>query len=96
MSPLSRKTIEMNLQKKGFRKNESDHKLYILYYKGKKTNIRTKISRGSEKYRDYGDDLLLKMRRQLKLDSLSQAKNFLSCPLSIEDYITILKLKDEL
>lgn len=57
----------------------------------KETSIRTRISTSSEKHHEYGPDLLLAMRRQLHLDSLSLLGNLIECPLSREKYIEILR-----
>lgn len=93
MAPLERKTIEKGLSNKGFRLANKDHRYYVLYYKNQKTKIRTKISTSSKKHRVYGDDLLLKIRRQLELDSTKLLLQFLECSVSYAQYIKILTKK---
>ncbi len=97
MAPIDRQTIESNLLDKGFKLNSRgrDHKFFYFYYKGKKTIIRTKISTGT-KYKEYGDDLINKMKYQLALDNFNQTKKFLMCPLSEEEYIDILITKNKI
>ena len=90
--PFSRAEIEKSLKAKGFLCRMSDHKIYYLYYKEKRTRIKTKISRGT-KHKDYSDNLLSAMSRSLNFDNLSQFKAFVNCPLSYEEYIKILKFK---
>jgi len=90
MKALPREEIETSLQNKGFQRDEErDHIFYYFFYKGKKTKVRTKISRGS-KYKDYGMDLLKMMKIQLRLDGLSEVKDLLICPMDESQYIKIL------
>jgi hypothetical protein len=90
--PLSRDAIEKSLKEKGFNCRSSQHKIYYLYYQGKVTRIKTKISRGT-KHKEYGDSLLSAMSKSLNFDSLSQFKKFIECLLSYDEYIEILKFK---
>ena len=99
MAGLPRSTIEKGLKAKGFRPEDRDHKLYVFHYKdnktGKvlKTGIRTKISRSSQKHNHYSDNLLLAMRRQLKIDSKKLLLDLLECTMTIDAYIKLLKSK---
>ena len=104
MASIPRSTIEESLLKKGFvyhkqEKTQSlkkrDHRFYYFYHNNKRTHIRTRISMGSH-YKDYGNDLLKKMKRQLRFDSLSHLVDFLKCPLTKNNYVTILKRNGEL
>jgi len=90
---IKTKDIDTSLCGKGFdREKNSDHVRYIFYANGIKTRIRTKISHGE---REIGDDLILKMSRQLKL-SKSQFMKLIECPLSEEEYTKILKEAKEI
>jgi len=88
---VSRKTrtIKGSLENKGFKQSISDHYWYVLYIDKKKTSIRTKVSFGIN---EYGDDLLSKMSHQLKI-SKKELEGLIDCPLSGEEYISILKNK---
>jgi hypothetical protein len=75
------KDLEYSLSKKGFKLQNSHHKLYIYFVNGKKTGIRTFISHGKS---EYGDNLLNKMKDQLKL-SRQQFDDLIQCPMSKEE-----------
>jgi len=89
MASVSRDLIESSLLKKGFVLRETDHRYYHFYYLGKKTSIRTKISKGSA-YKEYDDNLLGLMAKQVNLTK-KQLLDLINCPLSQEMYITLLK-----
>lgn len=82
-----------SLLKKGFESEESHHTFYWFHYNGQQTNIKTKISHGSD---EYGDYLLSSMKKQLKLDSMNELSDLLNCPMSHEEYIRLLKERDKL
>lgn len=93
MRALPRDDIEIALNKKGFEMEDSrDHRFWFFLYKGQRTEIRTKTSRGS-KYKDYPIGLLKRIKEQLRLDSLNQLKDLVECPIDKEDYEEILKKK---
>ena len=92
MSIKTRK-ISSSLQNKGFRAIESDHTYYWFFLNDIRTHIKTKISHGKS---EYGDNLLSAMRKQLKLNSASELKDLIYCPMSQEDYIELLEERDEL
>jgi hypothetical protein len=103
MPSVPRNTIEASLSQKGFRRQDqtglpanrnADHRFYYLYIDEKRSHIRTKISTGSG-YKDYGIDLLKKMKMQLKFESISQLVSFLRCPLGHSEYIEILRRNNE-
>lgn len=71
---------------KGFLRSENDHHWFAYFHNGKKTSIRTKISHDS---RDYGDELLSKVSRQLKL-SKNQLLDLIDCPMSKDEYLKLL------
>lgn len=94
MAAIARRKLERALARKGFRKEEAsrDHCFWWFYYQGKRTLIFTKISRGSG-YKDYGDDLLNKVKLQLRLDTIQQLRDLVNCPITEQDYILHLKRK---
>jgi len=92
---LSTRKIEQSLKKKGFVREDGDHKYFYHEYQGKRTGIYTKLSFGSQ-YKDYGDDLVNLMKKQLSLDNNRQTVDFLNCPMKKEKYEEILKKKGRL
>ncbi len=80
MAKYKTKEIEAPLLKKGFQLINTHHKRYIYYANGKKTGITTFISHGNK---EYGDILLSKMRKQLKL-SHKQFDDMVQCHLTKE------------
>ena len=85
--------IEKGLLKKGFVKDDNDHTWFRLKVDGKITKIRTKTSHGS-KNKDYGDTLLLMIRRQLHLETKAQLLRLIDCVLEYRDYILYLRTKE--
>lgn len=63
--------------------------MYLLYYGGKKTSVRTRLSHGAK---EYSDNLLAQMAKQVKLDR-SQFDDLIDCPLTGEEYIRHLVAK---
>lgn len=90
---IDRKTIESSLRKKGFVEEGGDHKYFYHEVDGRRTGPYTFTSRGSV-YKTYGDTLLKKMRFQLRLDSLTQAKHLLECSMDGDEYNSILREKN--
>lgn len=91
---IPREQIESSLCTKGFLEDRArDHRRFHHIYKGKKTGISTKTSHGSEKYKDYQDALLARIKRHLRLDSKEDLKDFLLCPMSGEEYNQKLRSK---
>ena len=60
--------VEAALLRKGFRKDNRDHR-FLIYWNtaGKKTPRKTKVSHGSAKYKDLGDPLIKAMAKQCGL-----------------------------
>ena len=85
MSSYKPKDIGSALSKKGFRPNQSHHVLYVFYYNGKKTNIRTFISHGTK---EYGNTLISAMKKQLHL-SREEFDLLIKCPLTGEMLIKL-------
>ena len=86
---LKTKIIERSLLKKGFEKEYGDHIYFVFICEGIDMGITTKISHS---HREIGDDLILKMSRQL-LMSKDFFKSFVECVKSESDYIQTLKIK---
>lgn len=88
---IERKAVLKALRKKGFREDSArDHIWYHLYVDDKKSLVATRVSRGKARHRDLGDDLVWSMARQLHL-SVSDFKRFVSCTISAERYVEILR-----
>lgn len=91
---IDRRKIESSLLKKGFVKEEAaDHKYFYHEYNGKRTGISTHTSHGSG-YKTYGDNLISMIKRQLRLDTNNQIRDFLLCPMTSAEYIQILTEKN--
>jgi hypothetical protein len=84
---LKARKIEAALLEKGFRADDTHHRYFWLFIAGKRTSIRTFLSHGGTL--DYGDDLLAKMKRQLKL-SKAQLLDLVECRLTGEMYVEFL------
>lgn len=90
---IDRKEIESSLVAKGFVKDDSHHRYFYHEVKGKRTGISTHTSHGSD-YKTYRDNLLGLIKKQLRLDALSQVADLFKCPMTGDDYNKILKKKD--
>ncbi len=77
------KDIESSLERKGFRRRETDHS-YFVYYRtdGRKSRARTKTSHGRK---EIGDSLLGLMAKQCKIQK-SEFLDLIDCPLDQEAY----------
>lgn len=89
---MKTRDIKAALLKKGFIESGGDHHYFVLYCDGKKTAIRTKISRSED---DIGDPLVLLMSKQMKL-SKKQFETYVECSLSLEQYLTLLRQSNAL
>lgn len=83
---MKTREIEGALLRKGFQAIEKDHTYYYLYYKGKLTNVSTKISHGESEIRD---PLIAIMSKQLKL-SKNEFQTYVACTLGLEKYYALL------
>jgi len=63
VSAIKRKDIESALLKKGFKRDNTHHEYLWLYVDGRKTRVRTFLSYGLT---EYGEDLLAKVKKQLR------------------------------
>jgi len=85
--PQRARDVDGALKTKGFKeKPKRDHIYYFFYYKGKKTHIFTKISHGENEIHDKNCS---SMARQIKLNN-AQFRDFVSCPLTPEQYLKFL------
>lgn len=91
--PLDRKLIETSLRKKGFIQGKGgDHRYYYHEVNGKRTGAYAYVSRGSN-YKTYDDNLLSAIKKELRLDTLRETRNLLQCPMSGDEYNSILQKK---
>ncbi|MEO8415134.1 MAG: hypothetical protein ABI472_15810 [Ginsengibacter sp.] len=86
MTVLDAKKTYNNLLSKGFKLGKGDHKFLEFYYKGKYI-LQTKISHGEKELEEFHIGM---MKRQCKLEK-SEFLDLANCPLSVDDYIDILK-----
>jgi len=88
------KTLEIKsaLARKGFEPLDADHIWYRLYHGGRRTDIRTKVSRG---IKDYGHTLLKEMARQMYLKR-RELDQFMECPLTRDGYLELLEKRKKL
>ncbi len=89
MKSRKAKQISQVLQKKGFRLDPSKqhHDFYYLVINDKKQSVYTYLSHGAK---DYGNSLMLMIKKQLKFKDNQMAEDFFDCPLSAEGYINRL------
>lgn len=85
--------IEKSLKKKGFVRNNKDHKRWIFFTKdGLKTAIHTSTSHG---HKEISKELQSVMARETKLSN-DQFRNLINCSISYSDYQAILEEKGEI
>lgn len=84
----SRKTrvLRAAFLSKGFMAGDTHHEMFWLVVGGKKSSIRTRISRGVA---EYGDDLLALMARQVGLSN-RELYSLVDCPLDGEKLKRVL------
>jgi hypothetical protein len=90
MSSVNTADLKAALLKKGFRQDNRHHTYYWLYDGEKKTSVKTAISHG---LKEYGDNLLSKVKKQLFLDTKTQLLELVACPLNQQGYLAILVRK---
>lgn len=90
---MDRALLERALASKGFDLDESrDHRFYHHAVNGKRSGVWTKISTGSG-YKRLDASLLGKIKRQMRLDTSLELRDFANCPMSTEDYVKKLQAK---
>ncbi len=83
---VDRAEVNKNLPKKGFRQETSGHHIYFYHeYEGQETGVYTYISH-AVKQKDISGDLLLSMRKQLRLESIKEAVDLIVCPMDKEAF----------
>jgi len=87
MSAIKTKDIESALLSKGFRRDNSHHEFLWLYVGEQRTSVKTYLSHS---IREYGDDLLAKVKKQLGV-SKRQLLALVNCPLTYDEYVSHLK-----
>jgi hypothetical protein len=92
VSTYRAREIRSALKSKGFRQSNTDHEVYHLYIGNKKSTVRTYVSFGSK---EYGDNLLGFMSRQLRLRR-GELNELIECPLSEEQYVALLVERGEI
>lgn len=86
MSAIKTQRIEAALLKKGFRRDYTHHECFWLYVEGRQTSVKTRLSYG---IREYGDDLLAQLKKQLGV-SKPQLHALVGCPLTYDEYVAHL------
>jgi len=82
-----RSRIEAALRTKGFELSTTHHRYLTLYVNGEETRVRTYLSHGGA---DYGDVLLSKVQKQLRLPRKEDVLKLIDCPMSGEEYVRLL------
>jgi predicted RNA binding protein YcfA (HicA-like mRNA interferase family) len=88
MKPFSARDVAAALSRKGFEKRENDHTYYHFKYKGLDVGVSTMISHGEK---EIGIGLVKRMRAQMRLATNADFARFVECPLTLGEYLTILK-----
>lgn len=88
MIKLTPKKISRALTGKGFESREgSNHEILVLWAYGKKTTVRTFLSRGTKEYKGR---LESELKKQLRLTK-EELYDLIECPLSESAYLAILE-----
>jgi hypothetical protein len=94
--PEKRINIESALKSKGFKQiKKRDHDKFYLVIDEKISHISTKISTGSN-YKTIGDNLLIQMYKQLRMNNKDELKKFIGCKYSLDDYKKSLKANNHI
>jgi len=84
--PRKTRMIRAAFLSKGFIADETHHGMFWLVVGGKKTSVRTRISHGAK---EYGDQLLTLMTRQIGLNK-SELYRLVDCPMDGEELKALL------
>lgn len=84
--------MEASLRKKGFIEEGGSHKYFYHEVDNKRTGAYAYTSHGS-RYKTYGDNLLKVIKVELRLNTLTEVKRLMECPMDAEEYNSILKKK---
>lgn len=74
------------------KEQKSHHILYEIYYKNKRV-LKTFCSHSSGG-KDIRNDILSKIRREMRLDKIQQLYDLRDCPMTAEEYFNLLKQKN--
>jgi predicted RNA binding protein YcfA (HicA-like mRNA interferase family) len=88
MKPFSARDADAALLRKGFVKRQGDHAYYHFKYRDLDVGVSTKISHGEK---EIGLGLIKRMRAQMRLEANADFARFVECPLTFNEYVTILK-----
>lgn len=91
--PYDARKVAASLQRKGFSPRQNDHTFFQLIVDGRDAGIFTKISHGA---REIPTPLAKRMQRQMKLATSSQFRDFVECPMSHDDYLTLLRNQQDI
>jgi len=86
VKPRKAKDIEATLLHKGFRVEETHHHVYWFFYNDRKTTIRTRLSHG---VKEYGDNLLGRIKKQMHLAN-QELDQFFDCAMTGANYGELL------
>lgn len=90
---LQRSDVRKALLEKGFFKEPGRrHDKYLFYYNEKKTAAHALVSRGTS-FKTLGDDPCLWIRKEMKLNTARELREFVSCKLTQAGYEKVLKDK---
>ncbi len=87
--PIKSDKAKRSLVKKGYKKSDTHHRYYRYHHNDVLTESYTLFSHGSSY--DISNELLSKMRIQLRMDTIQQVRDLLNCPMKEEDLINILR-----
>lgn len=91
MSSWKSRQVRAALEKKGFKVDrQTDHTFFRFYYRGTATSVRTKVSFGEKSELHSSSVLAGQIQKQLGFPSRNLLGDFLSCPMSEEEYTTML------
>jgi len=83
----SPREIRQALSRKGFIEHSGHHQFLTLYVDGRKTSIRTRVSHGGK---DYGHNLMTRLKQQLRLNGTAELQGLLDCPMSRDKYVDLM------
>jgi hypothetical protein len=89
MKPRKSKDIQRVLLKKGFilEPNKDHHQFYYLEIDGVKQNVKTYFSHGKPEYDKF---LMGQIKKQLKFIDNKSAEDFFDCPMTSDQYRSML------
>jgi hypothetical protein len=73
---------------KGFREESGGHRRLFLYVDGERTSVWTEVSHGEKQY---CGNLLVLVKRELKLGSIKDVQKLIDCPMTYDAYVSGLR-----